>query len=100
MRQNEDENALHKFVTKYKPKCFYWEYILFIRRIGIAFFAVTTNTNVSAMLFVVFVPIFLLIHAGYQLYKPQSGNEIEVLLLCLIFDIVANPLSSSTNTGF
>ena len=41
-RQNES-GAVYVLTNKYKPQYYYWEYILFIRRLIIALFAVSVN---------------------------------------------------------
>merc|ERR1719229_43251 len=49
-RQNRD-HPLNRFVGRYKPQHYYWEYILFIRRILIALFAVSVQDITGQLLF-------------------------------------------------
>ena len=95
MNSNKAKSIL---MNKYKSKYFYWEYILFIRRVLIAFFAVTANDLISNYIFLGFV-IFC---TGVQyfsnpfLIKQNDAMEM-ILLLCLIFIVGAEITSALDN---
>ena len=85
------------FVSKYKPKYFYWEFIIFIRRICIAMFSVSvTNDNIKVLFFII-MTIFLCIQHQCEPFIIPAGNTMEwILLLCIMF-IIALDLAFSVD---
>ena len=61
IQRQERDNILSAFVTKYKPKFYYWEYIIFIRRICIAMYSVSiTDNNNNKIIFILIIITFYL----------------------------------------
>eukprot|EP01084_Bolivina_argentea_P281231 481144_1 len=98
-RQNK-EHMLNTVVSKYKPKFYYWEYILFWRRTVIALFSVSVNDNTSKYIFALVVGMFMLIQKKYQPFLVDSANEMEFLLLFSLILIIFLHSLSSINTTF
>ena len=84
------KDSLSSLVANYKPQYFYWEYIVFLRRICIAMFtASTTDNNNYKMVFILIMFIFLFYQNRYQPFIINTINMMEsILLSCLIFIIV------------
>ena len=93
-RENK-KNILNSFVSKYKPQFYFWEYIIFIRRIFIALFSVTVYDGVFSFLIFVIIVIFLWIHMQCQPFIIHYANQLEgILLFCLEFVIVLQGFAS------
>ena len=68
-RQNKDY-ILNQFISKYKPQFYYWEFIIFIRRIIIAMFAISVD-DINAK----FIFIAIMIFSIYLLYISTIYNS-------------------------
>ena len=90
-RQKRDY-ILSAFVTKYKPNYYYWEYIIFIRRICIAMFSVSvTDGNNYERIFILIMFLFLFAQYRCEPFIIDAGNVMEFILLsCFIFVIFLN----------
>eukprot|EP00484_Ammonia_sp_Unknown_P023651 CAMPEP_0197027532 /NCGR_PEP_ID=MMETSP1384-20130603/7430_1 /TAXON_ID=29189 /ORGANISM="Ammonia sp." /LENGTH=189 /DNA_ID=CAMNT_0042456393 /DNA_START=188 /DNA_END=757 /DNA_ORIENTATION=- len=91
---------LHSMVAKYKSEYYYWEYVLFIRRILIAMLSVTVNTNESNFLLIVVLVIFIVLQKKYKPFIVHSANEMEFLLLLFLVIVLSLNFSPSTDTAF
>ena len=93
-RENKD-NIFSLFVSKYKPQFYYWEFVLFLRRVLVAMFSVYIYNQMLIFAFVAIIGIFLLIHFRCQPFIMQSANNLEAILLFgLILVIVLQGLEA------
>eukprot|EP01084_Bolivina_argentea_P002505 4628_1 len=93
-RQNPD-NILNQFVSRYKPQYYYWELVVFVRRVFIAIFAVSVSDILSKFFFLGIIMIFIQIQNIYNPFIINEGNRMEhILLLCLLF-IIATQTSQA-----
>ena len=82
-------HTLSSFVSNYKPKCYYWKYTIFIRRIRIAMFSVSAPSTNFKIEFILIIFIFLFIQYKCEPFIINSVNTMEFILLsCFIFAIV------------
>lgn len=59
MIERQDKNGIFSsFITRYKAQYYYWECIIFIRRICIAMFSVSINDNTHKMIFICIIFFF------------------------------------------
>ena len=88
-KRQEKDQILSHFVSKYKPKYYYWEYIIFIRRICISIFSVSVTNNNYKIIFYIAMCIFLLIQYKCKPFIIPAANTMEfILILCFIFLVV------------
>ena len=74
------------FVSKYKQKYYYWELVLFMRRISIAMFSVSAIDNNYKVIFMMILFIFLFAQIQGKLFMIQSGNVMGIILSsCFMF---------------
>ena len=98
-RQNPG-NGLSSLMTKFKPQYYYWEFVLFMRRIIIAFFAASAFDNNYKLVFIIILSVFLYLQHEYQPFITYQGNKMEFILLrCLIFVVVLD-MTSFINSTF
>lgn len=69
---------IYQVSNRFKPQYWYWEYIIFLRRIVIAFFAVVTSTVQSKLLFMFVMVCFIVIQWGTD---PFAAHQVESCLL-------------------
>eukprot|EP01084_Bolivina_argentea_P309866 536024_1 len=99
-RYNSEErqssnSILKSFVVKYKPHYYYWEHLIFIRRICIAFYSVSIEDDSFTLIFITILVIFLSIHIQCQPFIIELCNNLESILLgCLIVIVTSQALSS------
>ena len=92
-RQNPS-NGLSSLITKFKPQYYYWEYVLFIRRVIIAFFAASAFDNNYKLVFIMILLVFLYIQYQCESFIVHEGNKMEfILLLFLVFVLVLDMTS-------
>ena len=76
-RQNKN-NILSVFTSRYKPQYFYWEFIIFIRRICIAMFSVTSINDNWTVAFIIIMFIFLFFQYQCQPFIINAANKMEL----------------------
>ena len=92
-------HPLNVFIRKYKPQCYLWEYVIFLRRICISWFAASVNTSEIQLTFIMVLSCFTIAHRKYEPFVIHSANEMEFILLILLnILIVAHSLSSVNST--
>eukprot|EP01083_Nonionella_stella_P307801 1083224_1 len=86
-RSNE-ESMWNVFVNKYKPQCFWWEFVLFMRRIAVALFSVSFGDINSRIVFVVVILVFMGMQFKYEPFIVHSANEMELWLLSGVIVVI------------
>eukprot|EP01084_Bolivina_argentea_P136517 240423_1 len=92
---NDENSVLNTFVSKYKPAYYYWEYIIFIRRLLISIFSVSENDTTFQSLLVPIMLCFLVSHVRCKPFIFDEANRMEAILLSSIIFIVVLNLSHS-----
>ena len=78
-------------MARFKSKYYYWEYILFIRRVLIAFFAASINDIERKYIFLGVTILFAIIQHFTSPFVVKQNNGIKMMSLgCLIFVIAAD----------
>ena len=80
--QRQNRIILSAFVTKYKPNYFYWEYIIFVRRICIAMFSVSVSNNNYKIIFILIMFAFLF---AQNRCEPFIIDAVGIILLSCLF---------------
>ena len=98
-RQN-NHNPLSKITSRYKPNYYYWEFIIFIRRILIALFSVSVHDITWKFIFVCIMVYFAILQKRHEPFIIHQANNLEYyLLLCFIL-IAVSQLISTINAVF
>eukprot|EP01083_Nonionella_stella_P075505 205307_1 len=93
--ERQKPNAFSDIVDKYKPQFYFWEFVLYTRRIVIAMFSVSVTGIVSKLMFIAILFVFVYVQQEYEPFITHEGNKMEIILLCcLIFVVVAQMASS------
>eukprot|EP01084_Bolivina_argentea_P240169 403555_1 len=97
-RANE-ENTWNTLIEKFSPQCYWWENVLFIRRICIALFSISVNDPASQVVFIFIIFIFIGLQKKYEPFIIHAANQTECWLLrSLIIVIVMESLHSLNPT--
>ena len=91
IQRQHDQNILRPLTLAYKPQYYYWEFIILIRRILIAFLAISFGSNniYPKFVLIIILCIFLRIQSIYQPFIIQEVNNVESnLLMCIIIIVV------------
>eukprot|EP01084_Bolivina_argentea_P000382 726_1 len=84
-RQTED-NPLNVFVKSYNISHWWWEFVILTRRIILIFIVTVFKTNISLLILIFILGIFLILQNKYKPFIMDEVNEAEeILLLVLIF---------------
>ena len=87
-------HPLNTFVARYREQFYWWEFVLFIRRVCIALLSVSINSTASDVILAIVVAAFLYIHMECQPFVVHFANQMEsILLIALIVVIVAHSVS-------
>eukprot|EP00483_Globobulimina_turgida_P006840 UN06852 len=99
--RNNEKHALNMITSQYKPSYYYWEAVLFIRRIIIALFSVSIHNSTLLFIFVGIMLLFVFIHHKHEPFIINEANEFEyVLLLYLPFVIMTQIPYYNANAFF
>eukprot|EP01083_Nonionella_stella_P018148 50709_1 len=84
--RRDNSNSLTKH---YKPSCYYWEFIIFLRRIVLAFLSISFHSKYAKFLLLFMLSGYLYAHHRHQPFVFEQMNRMEFLLtLCLCGVIV------------
>ena len=88
-RQHE-ENILRPLTLAYKPQFYFWEFVILMRRLLIAFFAISFDSDdvYPRFTLIIILCIFLKIQIEYASFKIQEVNKLEFNLFLCIFIII------------
>ena len=101
-QQRADPNRfINKLSKRFKPRYWYWEYVLFVRRLVIAHFAVGSSEMIEQLVFIVVMMMFIGIQWKLTPFLSTETNQAEYVLLCgLPIVITAKILSVLTEYAF
>ena len=85
---------LHSIISRYKPQFYYWEGVIFIRRIIIAVFAVSVSDIISKFIFMAIIMIFIQLQNVYNPFLVHAGNRMEQILLLFLLFIISTQIAS------
>ena len=89
-RKRRDRNHFLNIITsRYEPTYYYWELILFIRRIIIALFAVSEPNIYAEFIFIAILIFFSFLQYLHNPFKIDEANQMEFILInCFIFIVM------------
>ena len=76
-------------MVKYKEEYYYWEYIIFIRRVSIAFYSVSVDDDSLTWIFIAVLIVFLSVQFQCKPFVIEVANDLESILLGCLLAIVA-----------
>jgi len=89
---------IYKLSKRFQPKHWYWEFVLFLRRIVIAYFAVgVPETTVYKLVFLFVMMAFVWIQWNTRPFLTAEANQLEFILLCLLPVVIMAPNISGTD---
>eukprot|EP01084_Bolivina_argentea_P184888 318868_1 len=83
-RQNAKENSLYSLTKHYKPTRFYWEFVVFSRRIIVAFLAIAFDSNYSRFSLFIILLIYLYLQHKCEPFIIKAMNDMEIILIALL----------------
>lgn len=101
--QRADPNTfIFKLCDQFKPELWFWEYVIFIRRIVIALFAVgLPNEATFQLIFMALILICIYIQWRVAPFVSTTTNHVELILLCALpLVIMAQSHSAQSITSF
>ena len=99
--QRADPNHfIHKIARRFKPEYWYWEYVIFVRRLVIACLAVGGYDEKSKLLFLAVIMMFIYIQRRFHPFLSWETNEAEFVLLCCIPIVIAAQLLAEWTSAF
>ena len=76
--QRADENRFaFQLCVRFKPEYWYWEYVIFVRRIIIAFCAVGTTETLAKLIFVAIMVVFICIQWRNEPFASKQANQVR-----------------------
>eukprot|EP01083_Nonionella_stella_P072417 195303_1 len=83
-RQNV-RHTLSRFIYRYEPQYYYWEFVIFIRRILIALFSVSEQDATITFIFFAFLLLFIWLQHECNPFIVNEANKMEfILLVCVL----------------
>ena len=77
MEQRADPNKfLYQLSSRFKPKYWYWEYVIFVRRIVIAFFAVSSAAVSAKLIFLFAMATFIILQWRFDPFASRETNQV------------------------
>ena len=88
-----DPNTLiFKLCERYKPEYWYWEYVIFVRRIFIAYFAVNGGGVVYKSVFLSLVLLLIILQWKLSPFVSKEANVMEGVLLSGVQIVIASQI--------
>ena len=85
VEQRADRNMfIFKLSKRFKPEYWYWEFVIFVRRMIIALFAVGIPGVVYKLVFLVLMMVFIVIQWKVAPFVSTETNQAEFVLLCAL----------------
>eukprot|EP01084_Bolivina_argentea_P260712 440357_1 len=83
-RQNSHQNILFSLVKHYDKNYFYWEFIIFAKRIICALLSISFNSNYSKSVLIIILFVYLFMEQKCQPFVIKQMNDFEFLLTFLL----------------
>merc|ERR1719474_2160363 len=81
------QNQLHfiyQLSNRFSPQYWYWEYVIFVRRVLIAWFAVGTSSAMFKLAFLFMMIFFIVLQWKIEPFSTSQTNQMEfILLICI-----------------
>ena len=91
-QQYDPKTLMFKLCKPYKPEYWYWEYVIFVRRIIIAYFAVSASGMVNESLFLSVVLLFSTTQWRLFPFVSNEANITEGVLLCGLMIVISSQI--------
>ena len=89
VEQRADRNMfIFKLSKRFKPEYWYWEFVIFVRRLIIALFAVGIPGVVYKLVFLVLMTVFIGIQVYLTPFVSAKVNQAEFVLLCALPTVI------------
>ena len=97
IKHQDPSYFLNVVTSRYKPQYYFWELLIFIRRVIIALVSVSEPNITITYLFIIIMGFFLFLQYLYNPFIIHEANRMEfILLMCFIFMVVIQlPLTGS-----
>merc|ERR1712029_1169928 len=79
---------IHKLSRRLKPEYWYWEFVIFVRHLIIAYFAVGVSGVIYKLVFVAVMTVFIVIQWNLAPFSSPSVNAVEFVLLCAVPTVI------------
>eukprot|EP01083_Nonionella_stella_P105403 303163_1 len=79
-RQNPN-HILNIITSRYKPQHYYWELIIFIRRLVISVFAVSVHDVTAKFVLLIILFVFVFMQYTYAPFLVNEANHLEIILM-------------------
>eukprot|EP00485_Elphidium_margaritaceum_P015027 CAMPEP_0202729254 /NCGR_PEP_ID=MMETSP1385-20130828/186035_1 /ASSEMBLY_ACC=CAM_ASM_000861 /TAXON_ID=933848 /ORGANISM="Elphidium margaritaceum" /LENGTH=1552 /DNA_ID=CAMNT_0049395511 /DNA_START=49 /DNA_END=4707 /DNA_ORIENTATION=- len=98
VERQSPSNTWNRMVSRYRAEYWYWEYVLFIRRIVIALFAVSIQSITAKFFFGGILLVVTFVQYTYNPFKVEESNQMEAILLCCLVFIQMTKISPVFNS--
>ena len=78
-------NALCKY---YRPQCYYWEFVILLRRITIALYAIFWTSSWFPIVLISFLLFYLYALYKFEPFKTKEANGAEFILMSCIIVVI------------
>eukprot|EP01083_Nonionella_stella_P246116 854861_1 len=93
LRQRQNRmHVLFVFTSRYKPNLYYWEFVIFLRRVIIAWYHALVEDMTLRLVFVAIIISCVYLQQTYNPFVVHEGNQMESLLLCCFIFIILSQL--------
>jgi len=75
---------MYQLSARFKPEYWYWEYVLFFRRILISWFAVGVSAALAKLIFLFTMIAFTVCQWRSDPFASPQSNQMEFILLCAL----------------
>eukprot|EP01084_Bolivina_argentea_P298276 513988_1 len=79
---------LNQLCKYYKPECYFWEHLLFVRRFMISLYGILYTWNWFPIILIAMLLIFLGVHHKYQPFRIKETNVAEYVSLCCLIVVI------------
>eukprot|EP01083_Nonionella_stella_P119246 356367_1 len=90
--------ALNDFCKYYKPECYYWEWLVLLRRSLISAYAILYTWNWYPSILVSVLLVCLGLHHQHQPFRSEAANVAEYFALCGVI-VVITIQTTTTSVG-
>jgi len=91
---------IFQLTCRFKPAFWYWEFVIFIRRTLIAFFAVALSGVISKMIFLGVMIGFIWVQYKVDPFVVPEANQMEFVLLCCIPFVIMGQMPGALTDAY
>eukprot|EP01083_Nonionella_stella_P062972 163702_1 len=97
LRQRQNRmHALFVFTSRYKQEFYWWEFVIFLRRVIIAWYHALVEDMTLRLAFVSIIIFCMYLQHTYNPFVIEEANQVEFILLCCFLFIVLSQFPSIT----